>query len=80
MLSAYIIEKLTKLVATLGVTFIMCVSIILFYEGIKEEKLIEFLGLTEGDQWDEFCEHSIFIAKYEDIDLHHNLFWFMIFL
>lgn len=36
--------------------------------------IIEFLGLSEPEQWDEFSEHCVFIAKYQDVDVHHNLF------
>ncbi len=36
--------------------------------------LLEFLGLNEEDQWEEFTEHSVFLARYEDIDVNQNLF------
>ncbi len=36
--------------------------------------LITFLGLPEGEQWEEFTQHSIFLARYEDIDVHQDLY------
>ena len=36
--------------------------------------LITFLGLPEGEQWEEFSQDSIFLARYEDIDVHQELY------
>lgn len=36
--------------------------------------LMTFLGLPEGEQWEEFCDYAIFLSKYRDIDITSNLF------
>ncbi len=36
--------------------------------------ILEFLGQGEAEQWEEFSEHCIFLAKYEDIDVTQHLF------
>ncbi|MEM1260296.1 MAG: hypothetical protein AAF575_00155 [Bacteroidota bacterium] len=37
-------------------------------------ELIEFLGLKEEEQWEEFCEHCVFITKFHDLERKHHLF------
>ena len=36
--------------------------------------IIEFLGLGEAEQWEEFTDGKIFIAEYKDIDVYHQLY------
>lgn len=36
--------------------------------------IIEFLGMGENEQWEEFLQEGIFLAKYEDIDVTQELF------
>lgn len=36
--------------------------------------ILEFQGLGEAEQWEEFWDHCIFLAHYIDIDTRHHLY------
>lgn len=36
--------------------------------------ILEFLGLGEEEQWEEFSDAGIFLSDYFDIDVHNQLY------
>ncbi|MGB6150738.1 MAG: hypothetical protein WBG48_02000 [Pricia sp.] len=37
-------------------------------------QILDFLGLGEAEQWEEFSVGGIFLAEYKDIDVYHQLY------